>query len=195
MGTDIGRLAKQIITEHARRKKEAEAAIGGETAPVNLKRLLSEQEWEIMADMLKALILPLPHLPTVRIFTWAMGLAVPFGIEVVLVRDGKVFLSKRDFCGDVAYHTPGTYVAKDESFLQTAQRCADKEMKIRVASARPISPPVNHPFHPRFHDVTVLFLCEFEGEPQGGEWFGAADFPQLLQVQQEYGQYIRPFLQ
>ena len=145
--------------------------------------------------MLKALIPPLPHLPTMRIFTWAMGLAVPFGVEVVLVRDGKVFLNKRDFCGDVAYHTPGTYVAKDESFLQTAQRCADKEMKVRVTFARPISPPVNHPFHPRFHDVTVLFLCEFEGEPQGGEWFGAADFPQLLRVQQEYGQYIRPFLQ
>lgn len=179
-------LVRDIIAEYENRQAASPTK--------DSKTLLSVSEWETIAEMVEKLIPPLPRLPTPRIFAWAMGLTVPFGVEVVLVRDGKVFLSKRDFCGDVAYHTPGTYVAKDESFLQTAQRCADREVKVKITSVRPISPPVNHPNHPRFHDVSVLFLCEFEGEPQGGEWFGAGDFPRLLKVQQEYEQYLRPYL-
>lgn len=154
---------------------------------------LSEKAWRATASLLKEIIPPFPNLPS-PLFQWAMGLAVPFGGELVLVRNGKVLLIKRNFYGDEAYHTPGTYLATNETFLEAAQRCADRELKVKILSAKPISPPINHPHHPRFHDVTELFLCEFEGEPAEGEWFGVKNFPPMLKVQQEYPQYILPLL-
>lgn len=156
------------------------------------KRKLNTEEWEIIANLVRA-IPRFPYLPG-PLFLPIMQKNVPFGTELVIIRNGKVLLMKRNFFGDEAYHTPGTYVAPGETFLKAAQRCADQELKIGVKSINPISPPINHLQNRRFQDVTSLFFCETESEPIVGEWFGLDNFPHILEVQQEYPQYIKPLL-
>lgn len=96
---------------------------------------------------------------------------VPVAVELVIVRGGKVLLTYRDDPFFKGWHTPGTYMEQGESWQDAAQRCADKEVKAKIHVLRVLE-PVNHPDSPRFHDVSVLLLCEIiEGEEQAGEWF------------------------
>lgn len=96
---------------------------------------------------------------------------VPVAVELVIVRSGKVLLTHRDDPFFKGWHTPGTYMEQGESWQDAAQRCANKEVKTNIRVLRVLE-PINHPDSPRFHDVSVLLLCEIvDGEPQAGEWF------------------------
>lgn len=123
-----------------------------------------------------------------------MSRNVPVSAELVIVRDGKVLLVKREWYGEHAYHTPGSYISPGETFLQAAQRIADLELKVRVRRAEQFGPPLNHPTNPRFHDLSVLVRCEIEDEPAVGEWFGPDERPEMLDVQSEYWAQIEPLL-
>lgn len=105
-----------------------------------------------------------------EVFVPFMSKMVPTAIELVIIRDHKVLLTHRTDPYFTGWHTPGTYVGPRETRQETAQRCADKELKARVRYIRDIDEK-DHPDSPRFHDQCVLLLCEIVGEPQTGQWF------------------------
>lgn len=156
---------------------------------------LPDEDWQAVARLITEMVRSFPNLPK-ALFVPMARLFVPVAVELVIVRDGRVLLKKREFCGDVGYHTPGTYLAPGtpeapgETWLQAAQRCADYELQVKVISAEPFGPAINHTVHPRFHDLSVLVRCEIEGEPAVGEWFGKDDHPPMLAVQRRYWRYI-----
>lgn len=149
-----------------------------------------ESAWEQIGRIMD-IVPAFPSIPGL-LFTRVMPKATPANIEMVIVREGKVLLVKRNFLGDVAYHTPGTYIASGETLLEAAQRCADRELKVKVTSAEQIDGEL-HPNHPRFPDYSIGVLCEIEGEPKAGEWFDQN--PGLLKVQENYWRlFIEPFV-
>jgi ADP-ribose pyrophosphatase YjhB (NUDIX family) len=153
---------------------------------------LSETEWRSLDELFKEIIPPAPHIPAALWLT-VMSRAVPTSIELVLIRDGKVFLTRRDDAYFKGTHFPGSYLAPGETFLQAARRCAEREVKIDVTAAEPFGVAVNHPVHNRFHDCSVLLKCAFESIPQGGEWYDKKP-ADLLAVQQEYWTQVEPLL-
>lgn len=155
------------------------------------KSVPSDEDLQALSRLVTAIIFPFPRIPG-PLFIPVMSRNVPACVELIIVRGGKVLLVKREWFGENAYHTPGTYIAPGETLLEAAQRCADKELNVRVVRADPIGIPINHPDNPRFHDLATLLFCEIEGEPQTGEWFSAE--PPMLKVQREYWQYIEPLL-
>lgn len=89
---------------------------------------------------------------------------VVVAVELVIVREGKVLLSYRDDKHFTGWHTPGTYQRQDETWQDTATRCAGRELERPVKILRSLLPQDN-PDSPRFHDVSILLLCEMEGLP------------------------------
>lgn len=146
---------------------------------------LSEMGIRLLRGLLER-VLPLPKIPK-DLFLPIMGKVVPVAIEVVLIRDGEVYLTWRDDEFFRGWHVPGTYICPGEAFLQTAQRCADREMSgITILDGKVID-TVNHPDSPRFHDFSVITVCPFRGEPeqQKGRWF--LEWPEdLIEVHQPY---------
>lgn len=120
-----------------------------------------------------------------EVFVPFMEKVVPTAIELVIIRDHKVLLTHRTDPYFTGWHTPGTYVGPRETRQETAQRCADKELKMRVRYIRDIDEK-DHPNSPRFHDQCILLLCEIvEGEPQAGQWFSEMP-PDLIPEHQKY---------
>lgn len=114
-------------------------------------------------------------------------------VELVIVRDGKVLLTWRDDKDfGKGWHTPGSYMETGEEWQDAAQRCADREIKAKIRVINELK-PMNHPKSPRFHDVSVLLLCEMEGEPQNGKWFSECP-PDLIEVHKKFWPVIAPYL-
>lgn len=119
---------------------------------------------------------------------------VPMAVELVIVRNGKVLLTYRDDAFFKGWHTPGSYMEPGESWQDTAQRCADKELKVKIRVVQLIGSAVNHPDNPRFHDVSQLLLCEIvEGKPQAGKWFAQCP-SDLIEVHRPHWPIIESYL-
>ena len=71
---------------------------------------LPDSDWQAIAQLTTEMIPPFPNIPG-PVWIPIMSRNVPAGVELVIVKGGKVLLTKREFCGQVAYHTPGTYIA------------------------------------------------------------------------------------
>ena len=108
------------------------------------------------------------------IFEKLLSKAVPSAVEMVLVRNDRVFLTPReDRWFGRGSHVPGSYIAPGETIEQTCQRIDDRETPgVKISSARIVN-AVNNPDNSRFHDVSVVVGIEASGEPQSdrGRWF------------------------
>ena len=153
-------------------------------------KTFSNEEWGEIAKVVEV-IPPFPRIPG-PLFLPTMGKVVPACVELVLIRNKRVLLTYRNDKFFTGYHTPGTYIAPGETWQQAAQRCSDKEINVKIISARPLM-PVNHPDSPRFHDLSNLIHCEFEGEPKAGKWFSECPID-LIEIHKPYWRYIEPLL-
>lgn len=125
-----------------------------------------------------------------EVFVPFMEKVVPTAVELVIIRGHKVLLTHRTDPFFTGWHTPGTYVGPRESRQETAQRCADKELKVQIKYIREIGKK-DHPDSPRFHDQCVLLLCKIvEGEPKAGQWFSEMP-PNMIPVHHEYWPVIQ----
>ena len=123
------------------------------------------------------LLPPVPHVPGSEVFFELARKMVPNAVELILVRDGKVYLTYRADEFFIGWHLPGTYREPSTPFIKVplitdALRCAKKELgpNVMITSARKIGWE-EHPESSRFHDAGILTFCEFMGEPKGGQWF------------------------
>jgi len=106
------------------------------------------------------------------IFEKIMSKTVPTAVELIIVHDGKIFLTWREDKFFHGWHTPGSYISLGETLLQTAQRIADREVPgIKIKSTEIIG-GVSHNNSNRFHDFSALVAVEFEGNIKTeGKWF------------------------
>jgi ADP-ribose pyrophosphatase YjhB (NUDIX family) len=153
-------------------------------------------DWEQIARIVN-IVPAFPNMPRPLFVPMHRKTAVSANIELVIIRDGKVLLVKRTHPGrdgkpETEYHTPGTYIAEGESLLETAQRCADGELKVVVTAVKKAD-GILHSTDPRFASYSIGVLAAIEGEPAAGEWFDKN--PGLLEVQQTYWDlFIEPYL-
>lgn len=103
------------------------------------------------------------------VFDELMSKAVPFSTELVVVKDGAVLLTWREFMGTSGWHTPGSYVNPREDWQDTVGRIARREIGCEVEFERALH-TFSNPQNPRFHDLTVLAQCRLIGEPQKSEY-------------------------
>lgn len=115
------------------------------------------------------------------VFQPLMSKVVPFSIEMVVVKDGKVLLTWREFEGNAGWHTPGSYVNPREDWQDTLSRLAKREVGCDVVFERTLH-TFNNNHNPRFHDLTVLAQCRLAGDPTKSEWSPGAGEPQPGQV-------------
>lgn len=141
---------------------------------------VSDEGWELFSKLLDHVGaypnltpgLPLsPH----GIFRKFMSKVVASGIELLLIRNGKIFLTWREDNFFRGWHTPGSYIGpKEKTLEQTAQRIADREVPGITILKIEIVETVPHPESPRVYDISLLVLVEFEGEireSERGRWF------------------------
>lgn len=132
------------------------------------------------------LLPPVPNVPGAEVFFELMRKMVPLSVELILVRDGMVYLTYRTDKFFTGWHLPGTYREPRRSLIEDMQRCATKELgsNVRITSALNVG-FFEHPESPRFHDACILIRCEFEGEPHGGQWFSECP-PDLIEEHRVY---------
>lgn len=96
------------------------------------------------------------------VFAIYMGKAkVSAAVEIILIYNQRLYLTFRADQYWTGWHFPGTYIGSQESFVEALNRCALREIGIRVR-IRGMIGTVNHPSSPRFHDIGCLFLCDPE---------------------------------
>lgn len=135
---------------------------------------------------------PSPH----GIFEKLMSKTVPSCVELVLIRDGKVYLTYREDKFWKGYHVPGSYIAPGETPEQTSQRIASREVPGVLITKAEIVAAFTHPDSPRFHDTSLIVLAEFEGDPGEdvkGRWFSKRP-DDLIDVHQPYWPVIEKYL-
>ena len=141
-------------------------------------------------------IIPSPY----GIFEKFMSRTVPSCVELVLVRDGSVYLTYRKDKFWKGYHVPGSYIAPGETLVQTAQRIADREIPgVEITSANVIG-AMSYPESPRFHDAALIVVAEFTGCPMdsrehAGNWFGSKPPSDLIDVHRPYWPIIQRHLE
>ena len=136
-------------------------------------------------EMLR-LLPPVPHVPGKEVFFELARKGVLLAVELVLVRDGQVYLTHREDEFFTGWHLPGTYREPRASLLMDAKRCAAKELGAHVAITKACKIGFEeHPDSDRFHDGGILTLCTFKGEPEKGQWFRERP-PDLIRVHKKY---------
>ncbi|HEY4523521.1 MAG TPA: NUDIX hydrolase [Candidatus Paceibacterota bacterium] len=120
------------------------------------------------------LLPPIPNVPGTDIFVELLQKSVSVVVDLVLIRQNKgVYLTPRDdkYFGR-GWHFPGGLRAPGASVIADCERIAKRELGsgIHISSAKIIGTEDHHK-SPRNHDVTLIVLCEFKGELEGGEWF------------------------
>lgn len=153
---------------------------------------LSKKEWQAIDKLVKVIIPPAPKIPA-ALWQTIMSRTVPTSVELVLILNGKVLLTRRNDKYFKGVHFPGSYLQPGETFLKAARRCAKRELKIKITAVEQVGRVINHPIHNRFHDCSVLLRCKFKGEPIVGEWHVTKP-KDLLKVQKEYWNEVRPLL-
>lgn len=145
-------------------------------------------------DLLLALLTKLRPGRWERAFIPLRSLMVTVACELIIIQDGKVLLTYRYDKHFSGWHTPGTYIEPGEDLQATVQRCATRELgEVKVQFVRMIG-GVNHPKSARFHDLSVLALCNLvEGEPSAGGWFNECP-EDLIPDHREYWPIIKSFL-
>ncbi len=159
---------------------------------------INKRGWEVFSEFLD-FVGPYPDLtpgkipsPN-RIFNKYLSKVVPASIELILIQDKKIYLTYREDGWFKGWHTPGGYIRPREGVKEGAQRIANAEaLGIKVVNTEIIT-GFSAVDNPRFHDVPLLVLTSFEGEPSGGRWF--EDFPpDFIEVQQRYIPAISRYL-
>lgn len=117
---------------------------------------------------------------------------------MVLIHEGKIYLTYREDKYWKGHHIPGTYIGPRETLIDTCQRIADREVpEIKITGAQIIG-AVSHPDSPRFHDASLVTAVDFEGEIQGpikGNWFEINNPPKdLIDVHQPFWPIIGKYL-
>lgn len=139
-------------------------------------------------------ILPsIPNVPGAEVFYELARKSIPVAIDMVLIRNGKVLLVRRNDNFYDGWHFPGFYRKPYTTLLIDSQERIRDEVggSINIISVRPIG-YFDHPNNHRFHDFGILTLCEFEGEPLKGEWF--SEMPKIIDIQKEYWKTIEQYL-
>ncbi len=113
----------------------------------------------------------------------------PVGINVFVVRNGKLLLGKRKSSyHDGEWGVPGGHLEEGESMLACAARELVEETGIKASKFR-LAITDNDPRQDRFHYIHFAFLAEdAEGEAQLAEphacyewdWFGLHNLPEPL---------------
>ena len=88
---------------------------------------------------------------------------VSVAIELVIISQDTVLMTYRDDQYFKGWHFPGTYQTPGETWTETADRCALRELGVRVVITRPLE-PCDNPENPRFHDLSLLLLCRTRGD-------------------------------
>jgi len=124
------------------------------------------------------------------------GVCVP--VEMVLIRDGvqgkEVFLARRppnDPNWANLLHLPGTYIQQGETELEVCARIAKREVPGVVVVSTEIIDARNNVDNPRFHDLSVVVLTKFEGQPTSetaGGWFPVNQPPlaEMIEIHQKF---------
>lgn len=166
------------------------------TDPAVYKALLREgwltDAHDVTPSGVKALAAMLKCFPQYHKGMWGeafiplMSRCVPACVELVIRGPKGVLLPQRNDIFGKGPHTAGTYIGPGETIAQAAQRCADRELKVKLRIVDDTLKGFNHPDSPQFHDFSNLVLCEIaEGEPQAGEWFSRCP-PDLIEVHKPY---------
>lgn len=115
-----------------------------------------------------------PNVPGEDIFIELLQKSVSVVVDLALIRSGKgVYLTPRDdkYFGK-GWHFPGGLRAPYASITSDSERIAKRELGADISiSNTTIIGTEDHSGSPRNHDVTLIVLCEFKGEPTGGKWF------------------------
>jgi len=159
---------------------------------IDLEGALTEHGMDVFLRLLEKL----PPGKDGRAFIPLKRRGVHASVELVIIKDGKVVLTRRE-AGDPYFqglHTPGTYILPGESWQDAADRCVAREIKsIKVRVIRDIA-VFNNPECPRFHDASILLLCKVvEGELGKEHWFGECP-PDLIRVHRKYWPVIEKAL-
>lgn len=173
-----------------------------ETHQLAVNGEVTDEGWELFSKLLDhvgAYPNLTPGLPVspYGIFQKFMSKVVASGIELLLIRNGKIFLTWREDNFFRGWHTPGSYIGpKEKTLEQTAQRIADREVAGITILKAEIVETVPHPESPRVYDISLLVLVQFEGEIResgGGRWFGEKP-DELLDAHKSYWPTIARYL-
>jgi ADP-ribose pyrophosphatase YjhB (NUDIX family) len=162
---------------------------------------VTDAGWEAFSKLLDH-VGPYPNLtPGVPrspygIFEKFMSKTVAVAMEVIIVRDGKIFLTWRNDKFFRGWHVPGGYIAPRETLIDTAQRIIDREVTGLTVTAAKIVHSISHPDSVRFHDVSALTVVEVSGDPpetETGRWFNEEPLD-LLDVHKPFWPTIEKLL-
>ncbi len=159
---------------------------------------LNDKGWQLFSILLDFVgpypdltpgIMPSPY----GIFDKFLSKVVPGAQELVLIRDGKIYLTYRNDSWWKGWHVPGGFIRPRETVIQTCQRIADSEIPgVKITDARIIK-GLSVSDNPRFAHVVLLVRADFQGEPTGGEWF--SEFPpDFLEIHRRYLPILIPLL-
>lgn len=134
-----------------------------------------------------------PNVPGADVFYELAKKSIPVAIDMVLLRDKKVLLVKREDKFYDGWHFPGFYRKPYTPLLDDCKDRVKAELggNIEIISVKPIA-YMDHIDNHRFHDFGILSICQFEGEPDKGEWF--SEMPKMINIQEKYLEIIKPYL-
>jgi len=111
------------------------------------------------------------------------------GIEVIILKDGKVLLHKRKGVGEGKWGLPSGHLEYQESFVDCAKREVLEEAGITIKNVKYAATTNDAGFNEKCHYVTVFVTAEIEsGEPKVmetekcdcWEWFAWNELPEPL---------------
>lgn len=111
------------------------------------------------------------------LFVPFMSKLVPACVELVIVRNKKVLLTRRHDAYFNGWHTPGTFIGPDETWQQAATRAAKRELQCDVVFERYLTSFLQTTGdNLRFAELGSLILCRLESDPANGRWFSAMPY-------------------
>lgn len=158
---------------------------------------MTDLGWEIFSDLLNfvgqlpCLTPGFPKSPY-DIFEKFMSKVVPVAVELVLIRQGKVFLTWREDNFFRGWHFPGGFISPRETLIKTCQRIADRETPGLSIISVDVLDIVNNTDDPRFHCVSLIVKAQTFDEPQSdhGCWFSEKP-ADLIEIHQPIWQKIK----
>jgi ADP-ribose pyrophosphatase YjhB (NUDIX family) len=127
-----------------------------------------------------------------EVFNALLKLLPQLAVECIILRrrdDGsaageiEVYLTQRGADApshQLHWHCPGSFLRAGERFADAMARISAGELRTaQITSWHQLRVQNNH-LEPRGHTVSLLHLCEIQGEPTGGQWCDIRQLPQPL---------------
>jgi ADP-ribose pyrophosphatase YjhB (NUDIX family) len=155
--------------------------------------------WQVFSELLGCVgtypdltggIIPSPY----GIFDKLLSRTVPTSQELLLIREGRLYLVYRDDENWKGWHVPGGFLSPRETLIMAAQRIADTEIPGSKITGTKLIFTLRGTDNPRFDTTTLLVISEFEGEPTGGRWFEEFPVDFLGGPQRLYPEILAPYL-